>query len=158
MGLSQDQANFTKLQADFTQAQREIEAKDKQIVTLLRRANGGSEVKGFCMFSDSHCLAICLLGDRGAEDYCFYSLSFLLVSVVYAKIRVKRSPSRILSNVMTTGGCEYWKQVEKQLREQLAAEQKSSAGLVRKTTNANSYLAHAFVRQCACLIPGLTSV
>eukprot|EP00802_Teleaulax_amphioxeia_P013903 Tamp_13958.p1 GENE.Tamp_13958~~Tamp_13958.p1 ORF type:complete len:279 (-),score=62.72 Tamp_13958:835-1560(-) len=34
-----------KLQADFAQAQREIEAKDKQIVSLLRRANGGSEVE-----------------------------------------------------------------------------------------------------------------
>ena len=34
-----------KLQADFAQAQREIEAKDKQIVSLLRRANGGSEVR-----------------------------------------------------------------------------------------------------------------
>ena len=64
-----------------------------------------------------------------------------------AKIRVNVSP--IPANVVTTGGREYWKQMEKQLREQLAAEQKSSAGLVRKTTNANSYLAHAFVRQRA---------
>ena len=88
--LSQDQAKFTKLQADFSQAQREIEAKDKQIVSLLRRANGSSEVKGFCMFSDYCCLAIRLFGDRGAEDSSFYSVAFLFAGVAYAKIRVKR--------------------------------------------------------------------
>ena len=86
MGLSQDQAKFTKLQADFAQAQREIEAKDKQIVSLLRRANGGSEVKEFCMFSDSYCLTIRLLGDRGAEDYFFYTLAFLLAGVCLQRL------------------------------------------------------------------------
>ena len=70
-----------------------------------------------------------------------------------AKIRVNVSP--IPANVVTTGGREYWKQMEKQLREQLEAEQKSSAGLVRATTNPDL----TCTRVCAstCVSPGQTS-
>lgn len=43
--LAKEQAAKKQLQLDLSIAQREIEAKDKQIVNLIRRSSGGSETE-----------------------------------------------------------------------------------------------------------------